>query len=295
MSGTSLQENPHSPTVPQQHCGNCETPLAGPWCSQCGQHAHDSARTIGALLHDAWHSLTHLDGRFGQSLLLLFRRPGALTLEYFANRRARQVPPFRLYLVCSVVFFALASLTAAHGHRAGPALTPDTAKESATDCRQLKWGNDTAPPWLQEACLRVTHDNGQSLGRAFLANAPKMMFVLLPLVAALMVLFWWRPRRLYVEHLVFSLHTHAFMFSMFSLLMLLSAVGNRWPLLDTLAGVLSFALWLWVLAYPWLAMRRYYGQSRLRTTLKFVVLFTAYSMLLSAVLLGTVVLSALAL
>ena len=92
-------------------CGNCNAPLTGPYCAQCGQHAHDSARSLGALFHDAWHVITHVDSRFWSTLWLLLVRPGQLTLEYFAEHRARFVPPVRLYLVISIVFFGLASLT----------------------------------------------------------------------------------------------------------------------------------------------------------------------------------------
>jgi hypothetical protein len=86
-------------------CGNCNAPLTGPYCAQCGQHAHESARSLGALFHDAWHVVTHLDGRFWSTLRLLLLRPGQLTLEYFAERRARYVPPVRLYFVISIAFF----------------------------------------------------------------------------------------------------------------------------------------------------------------------------------------------
>src|SRR4029453_9696672 len=70
------------------------------------------------------------------TLRLLFTRPGQLTAEMLAGRRARYIPPVRLYLVASVVFFlALGSLwrmdkvrvtatgadTAAASHRAGEA------------------------------------------------------------------------------------------------------------------------------------------------------------------------------
>ncbi len=276
-------------------CANCGARLAGPWCSQCGQHAHDSARGFGALLHDAWHSLTHVDGRLARTLDLLFRRPGALTAEYFANRRERYVPPFRLYLVCSLVFFALASLTAGQGDPSGPAVRLDGAEDPVAACSDLSWNGGKPPAWLREACLRVTQDQGQALGRAFLANAPKMMFVLLPVFALLMLPFWWRPRRLYVEHLVFALHTHAFLFSAFSLLLVLAAIGGRLAWLATPVLLLSFALWSWLLAYPWLAMRRRYGQSRLVTSLKFLALFSGYACLLGIALLGTVVASALGL
>jgi Protein of unknown function (DUF3667) len=279
-------------------CANCGATLAGPWCSRCGQHARESVRSVGALLHDAWHSLTHLDGRIGQTLRQLFLRPGSLTTEYLAGRRARYVPPFRLYLVCSLLFFALAAVTANHAEKSpvsGPAVGMAPAGDADGACRQLAWGGQPPPPWLTNACLAIARDQGAGLGRAFLANAPKMMFVLLPALAAVMQLFWWRPRRLYVEHLVFSLHTHAFVFSLFSVLMAVAAVGSRWATLENAAGLLSLVLWGWALVYPWLAMRRHYGQSRRLTAFKFVAIAILYVLLLSTALFVNVVVSALTL
>ena len=126
----------------QSTCANCDAPLSGPYCSQCGQHVHDSARTLGALLHDGWHVLTHLDGRFWGTMGLLLARPGRLTVEYFAARRARYVPPVRLYLVLSIVVFALASATSHDGvtrtsvSSPGPASktpAPDTGASADVD------------------------------------------------------------------------------------------------------------------------------------------------------------------
>jgi Protein of unknown function (DUF3667) len=88
-------------------CGNCESMLTGPYCAVCGQHAHASARNLAAVLHDGWHDITHVDGRLWHSLWMLLRTPGRLTLEYFQQRRARYLPPVRLYLVLSLVFFSM--------------------------------------------------------------------------------------------------------------------------------------------------------------------------------------------
>ena len=41
----------------------------------------------------------------------LLQRPGTLTLEFLAGRRMTYVPPLRLYLVASVVYFLLAAFT----------------------------------------------------------------------------------------------------------------------------------------------------------------------------------------
>ncbi|HEY4974881.1 MAG TPA: DUF3667 domain-containing protein, partial [Steroidobacteraceae bacterium] len=90
-------------------CGNCDAELTGPFCAQCGQHAHESARSLAVVLHDGWDLVTHLDGRFWSTMRLLIARPGQLTLDYFAERRVRHVSPLRLYFVLSIAFFALAA------------------------------------------------------------------------------------------------------------------------------------------------------------------------------------------
>jgi hypothetical protein len=85
-------------------CANCQTPLQGPYCYACGQSADDHHRN---LLHLAWEGiegLTHIDGRLGQTLPALFFKPGKLARDHFEGRRARHVPPFRLFLVTLLVF-----------------------------------------------------------------------------------------------------------------------------------------------------------------------------------------------
>ena len=278
------------------NCANCGARLAGPWCSQCGQHTHESGRRFRDLLHDAWHSFTHLDGRFGNTLRILFLQPGGLTREYFANRRARHVPPFRLYLVCSLVFFALTSFDkwfdAKHDTHATPAVVVQGQAPQAESCKDLKLGTAPAPAWVTNACVNATKDDGKTLGKAFLANAPKMMFLFLPLLAALMQLAYWRPRRLYVEHVVFSLHTHALLFTGLSLFIVVDTASKVWPALALGVSIIQAALLFWIGIYPYRAMRVYYGQSRGWTLAKFFGLGFAYFALLFVVMLLTIVVSA---
>jgi hypothetical protein len=74
---------------------------------------------VAALFHDAWHIATHVDDRFWQTMYILLLKPGRLTKEYFAERRARYLPPVRVYLVLSVLFFAFGAISP---HRAGDQL-----------------------------------------------------------------------------------------------------------------------------------------------------------------------------
>lgn len=50
-------------------------------------------------------ALAHLDRRFTRTVDILFRRPGALTREYFAGDRDRYTPPLHLFFIANVVFF----------------------------------------------------------------------------------------------------------------------------------------------------------------------------------------------
>ena len=49
------------------------------------------------------------------------------------------------------------------------------------------------------------------------------MFVFLPLLALVMKLMYWRPKRYYVEHLLFLVHNHAFVFLALAIVGLLQA------------------------------------------------------------------------
>ena len=62
--------------------------------------------TLGAFLKETTEELTHWDGKVLATLRTLFLRPGALTIDFLAGRRARWLSPLRVYLICSVALFA---------------------------------------------------------------------------------------------------------------------------------------------------------------------------------------------
>jgi hypothetical protein len=84
-------------------CANCEVPLQGTYCYNCGQLAEDFHRNSWHLLVEAVESLLHLDGRLFKTLPNLFRRPGQLTRDYLQGKRAWQVQPFRMFLVILLI------------------------------------------------------------------------------------------------------------------------------------------------------------------------------------------------
>ena len=91
-----------------EQCLNCGTPLGGQYCGQCGQRARSRLISIWELTREAFGDLLELDSRLWRTLIPLIIRPGQLTRDYLEGRRARFMPPFRTYLVLSIVFFLVA-------------------------------------------------------------------------------------------------------------------------------------------------------------------------------------------
>jgi len=89
-------------------CLNCGQELRGQYCGNCGQRASNRLISLWELMRDAFGDLFELDSRLWRTLVPLLIRPGRLTRDYLEGRRARYMPPFRMYLVLSVVFFVVA-------------------------------------------------------------------------------------------------------------------------------------------------------------------------------------------
>jgi hypothetical protein len=113
----------------------------------------------------------------------------------------------------------------------------------------------------------------------FMEHAPTMMFVLLPVFASVMKLIYWRRKRFYVEHFVFALHVHAFVFLTFAV-----SLVSPYDEVDAVAMV-------WVMLYIYLAMKRFYAQGWFRTGVKYVLLGTLYNLILGAAFAVTLLLS----
>jgi hypothetical protein len=126
-------------------------------------------------------------------------------------------------------------------------------------------------PFVEKGCRKSLLDNGHTVSEATIHNLPRAMFLFVPALAAVMMLMYWRPRRYYVEHLLFFIHNHAFVFTVFSLYLLLLQIS---PAL--FGDWLRLIVWLYAACYLFVSMRRVYGQGRFITFLKYTALAFTY-------------------
>ncbi len=356
-------------------CLNCGAPLAGQYCGQCGQRASSRLISLFELLRDAFGDLFELDSRLWRTLVPLLVRPGRLTREYLQGRRARYMPPFRMYLVLSLIFFVVAFFDPRTQFAilyepnepvepADPALAEErraqikaqtreildelvregvvderalqragvladeppasvatgatgetgetgadekrsyglkvTMDDDGTDCGFGEGSLEFAPEFLkrrfsaqrlEQVCERVREVGAGGVFSAVLDNVPAALIVLLPLMAFVLKLLYPLSRRYYVEHLLFFVHFHAFLFLLLTLQILWARL-NRLTGMPEAVGVLPVvAMSFYIPVYLFKSMRQVYGQHWLTALLKFFALSTTYAGGFTLVMFGAVLIA----
>ena len=105
VAGSAAAEPAPAAAPAPAHCENCGAVVPFVYCGVCGQRREPPVYSLWHFVHVALEDLTHADSRLWGTLAALLFKPGSLTREFLAGRRARYLPPVRLYLVLSVVFF----------------------------------------------------------------------------------------------------------------------------------------------------------------------------------------------
>lgn len=120
---------------------------------------------------------------------------------------------------------------------------------------------------------------------------PATMFVLLPVVALIFKFWYLFAKRYYVEHLIFSLHNHAYIFVSLILILLSVEAGDLFTSMGntTAATVTSWlvaAVGIWIPVYLLISLRVVFQQNWFLTISKFVLIGISYVALLSLVTTG---------
>jgi flagellar motility protein MotE (MotC chaperone) len=368
--------------TPLRTCPNCGAPAHGPFCYACGQSEKGMIRHLSEVVSDMADIVFNVDSRIFRSLWDLYVRPGYLTIEYLAGRRARYVTPFRLFFFLSIIaFFAiqaslpkidakdiqfdtndsieqaetpeqvnkiveesLASLTVATNmpglsardrksldesmqkirargdkrvkkleERASAVAAGIKVEEEKPDSGVTMFEIDGKPwdlkdnpvqiDWLSQALNEKLNDTLEHMksnienfrkdpGRlvaAWFSVLPQTLFVVMPLFAVLLKFFFLFKRRLYMEHLLVALHSHAFIFMSILVILGLKLLGGlttdtAW--LSQPLGWLQTLAWIWLFVYLFLMQKRVYRQGWIMTTMKFSVIGISYSFILGFALIA---------
>ena len=125
---------------------------------------------------------------------------------------------------------------------------------------------------------------------------PATMFVLLPVVALIFKFWYLFAKRYYVEHLIFSLHNHSFIFVSLIVILLANVASSFWSSHEytaaaTGAGWLITIISIWIPLYLLISLRVVYQQGWMLTIGKFFAVGLSYVTLLVMVTTGVAIAS----
>ena len=299
----------------QKDCLNCGTILEGHYCHNCGQENLELHESFGHMMNHAISDYFHFDHQFFHTLKPLVFKPGYLTNEYMAGRRAQFLHPVKMYIFISIVYFLLLFQSKTNGDLVnanengkpiskGIVITPSSKNVNVVNINyekkpnawfhpttkdtsyaeylvnQKKLPSDQQDGFPEEIWNKKTFQYRKEYGSrakdVFLEelkhNAPKMMFLLLPLFALILKITFWRSKKFYVEHLIYSFHFHCFLFLFFGILISLeillpSKVFGEW------ATLLATFYVIW---YIFRSLRVVYHRNIFRTITKMLGMWFMY-------------------
>jgi Protein of unknown function (DUF3667) len=258
-------------------CRNCGSAALGKFCPACGQETTLHRPNVLGFIHEFFDHYVSLEGKIWRTFGRLLFSPGYLTKEYFAGRRRSYILPLRLYLTCSIVFFLLIKVLLSVSSLVNPIDVnkidrPALVMGDTSDCPfpdkfckdlfeqyQKLYANMSSPEMAEEMLKRTVN------------AVPYAMFFLLPIFACLLALIYFNRRMFLGEHLVFSLHLHAFLFLLFIMMALLPAGLDGWLL-------------FLVLPYMLFALKQVYQGRWFPTILRGSVMVLTYSLTLFSVI-----------
>jgi hypothetical protein len=264
----------------ETNCLNCGVEVTGKFCPNCGQ---ENLETKENFFHLAGHFISdyfHYDAKFFQSIISLFAKPGFLTRQYWEGKRVRFIHPLRLFFFITIAF-AISSTV--FYKRFGNDLRSTVVKPdkvmSQFDSANLASMHDTTrvfvPEWKQTFRAKELKEYKTRDARihrklkagidVFFSFLKYITFLLLPLYALIFKVLYRRSNKLYVEHLVYTLHLQSFAYALSSILFLVPFfIPESSELLIRLMILLMFV-------YTMFSLRYLYQQSWVKTVIKSVL------------------------
>ncbi|MFH7004981.1 DUF3667 domain-containing protein [Flavobacterium bizetiae] len=302
----------HSPIRKDKTCLNCRHVVEQKFCPNCGQENTDSRKTFHHLFIHFFEDLTHYENAFWRTIKNLLFKPSSLTKEYLSGKRLSYLAPVRLYIFISFITFLLITLFPSNVNekivKSEKAINEEISKNDATvnkktDKRYFhfktmkeidsiqKYGKENeklnaSSYWFSEKAIHVTEkytkkEIYEKFIESFFHNLPKILFIIMPFFAFFLWLFHSKKKWYYFDHGIFTLHYFSFLLLIF-LIMFISdrffgLFGEDSPL-SYLSGLITFVGTIWMLYYFYPAHHRFYGESRIVSFVKSILLFIINSL-----------------
>jgi hypothetical protein len=233
-------------------CPNCNNELTGSFCSNCGQKRHEPQdRKVSTFVRNFFEESFSFDSKFLKTLKYLLFRPGFLTFEYIQGRVNSYVTPLKMYLFVSVVSFFISSFT-----------NPDDLNSYEENFEEFGAKNLVENYISNSGTSRELFES--KFNNEIQGKQPLYFLLLIVLFSLPLKLIYMETKRLYVEHLVFSMHFFTFLLLMLSVSSLIELI---------LQGLDFIFIFFIPFVYLFFAVKNAYGQKVIISFFETVILF----------------------
>jgi hypothetical protein len=181
-------------------CKNCSAPVTEKFCGRCGEKVYsESDKSFKHLFEEAFHFMTHFEGKFFTTLKTILWRPGKLSLDYCGGIRRKYFKPLSFYLlliIAYLLFPVFEGLNMQLKYYYNNALYGNYAEEKAEEVKTKKGYSD-------EKLAEVFHQKGEKTSKF-------LLFILIPAMALVSYGFGFWKRRFYFDHFIFATEVVSF-------------------------------------------------------------------------------------
>jgi hypothetical protein len=267
------------------NCQNCDMRFKGHYCPNCGQQFKEFQKPFKFLIFDLAANVISFDTRLLRSLRALFTRPGIYALDYVNGHRMRYVPPLRLYVFISFLFFLILSIFVSR-----EVVLSEETKDSIQSELQINeiTGNvgtvnigEEIDAYKIKEILKIVKsvlDDPSRYINNFLKFVSWILFLLMPLYAFILWFFFRKSQPYFYSHLIFAVNQHAFLFFLSA-----TILGIKLMFPDLSSHPENYAFWL-IPAYMLIGKKQLYRKRWLPTFFRMFLAFFLYGMLFTLVL-----------
>jgi hypothetical protein len=243
-------------------CANCHHTFneVNNYCPNCGQENHTHKLPIKHFAIELVESLTHFDTKIFRTFKEMVTKPGLVTKNYNSNKRARYVPPIRIYVFMSFIFFFLITILYNHTVQEKSIEMQEAFKKDFAPTNErtnfinlgtktkvnsviffslieiknltnskidsvLK-ANNTSTNWVNTRILHTIiklYKGETTMAEIYIKVIKYISYALLifmPFFALVLKIFYRKKHQYYAEFLVFSIYFHTFIFAVLAIVLL---------------------------------------------------------------------------
>ncbi|NTV18450.1 MAG: DUF3667 domain-containing protein [Bacteroidales bacterium] len=212
-------------TGPENICKNCETEFIGHYCPNCAQSVRDLDRPFIVMVFDIMANMWAFDTRVFKTFKSLLFRPGEMAHDYAEGKRARYMPPFRLYIFTSIIFFLLLNISMGDQIKSGIdklSLSED-GKVSNTANNNVVQINAKAGGKTKNFTKIVSENKDYYVSR-FFSLLSWSLFILMPLYAFFLWVFFRKRQKYFLAHFISAINQHTFLFLIFIIIITINLI-----------------------------------------------------------------------